>query len=398
MQRLFQLQEQLLSLTPMKIVRQCAAKINWDQQLIAIRGARGVGKSTIIRQYIRNHYAKKDQTALYCSLDANYFVDHSILDLAEQFYRMGGKHLFLDEIHKYLNWGREIKEINDYYPDLKVVISGSSLLELTKGEADLSRRCMDYDIPGLSFREYLQFYEGIDLPTCSLEDFQDLHAFIEQIYKQCKPMAYFDKYLQYGYYPYYKNNPVEYYALINKVIRYVIEEELPRICKVELENTRKIRALMNILAASEPYEVDISKMSVQSALQRPTVLSYLKFLNDAKLLNLLYSDLLNVKKMQKPDKIYIENTNMLYALATHPIKEGTIRETFAVNQLSVGHEVEYGKKKGDFKVDGKYTFEVGGPSKDFKQIAGVPDSYVLADNIDYPYGNKLPLWIIGFLY
>lgn len=159
MQRLFQLQEQLLNLTPMKIVRQCASNINWDQQLIAIRGARGVGKSTIIRQYIRNHYAKKEQTALYCSLDANYFVDHSILDLAEQFYRIGGKHLFLDEIHKYINWGREIKEINDYYPDLRVVISGSSLLELTKGEADLSRRCMDYDIPGLSFREYLQFYE-----------------------------------------------------------------------------------------------------------------------------------------------------------------------------------------------------------------------------------------------
>jgi predicted AAA+ superfamily ATPase len=155
---------------------------------------------------------------------------------------------------------------------------------------------------------------------------------------------------------------------------------------------------MNILAASEPYEVDISKMSVQSALQRPTVLSYLKFLNDARLLNLLYSDLLNVKKMQKPDKIYIDNTNMLCALATHPIKEGTLRETFAVNQLCVGHEVEYGKKKGDFKVDGKYTFEVGGPSKDFKQIAEVPDSYILADDIDYPYGNKLPLWIVGFLY
>ena len=199
MQRLFALQEQLLNLTPMQIVRQCASKINWDQQLIAIRGARGVGKSTIIRQYIRNHYASQDQTALYCSLDANYFVDHSILDLVEQFYRIGGKHLFLDEIHKYPNWGREIKEINDYYPDLRVVISGSSLLSLTQGDADLSRRCMNYDIPGLSFREYLQFYEGIDLPTCSLEDFTNLHTFIEEIYRKCKPMAYFDKYLKYGY-------------------------------------------------------------------------------------------------------------------------------------------------------------------------------------------------------
>ena len=373
----------------MKIVRQCASKINWDLQLIAIRGARGVGKSTIIRQYIRSHYEIGDKTALYCTLDANYFADHSILDLVEQFYRIGGKHLFLDEIHKYRNWGREIKEIYDVYPDLQVVISGSSLLSLTQGDADLSRRCMNYDIPGLSFREYLQFYEGIDLPTCSLEDFKDPHSFIGRVYEKCRPMAYFDKYLKYGYYPYYNNNPVEYYALINNVVRYVIEDELPRICKVDLENTRKIRALMNMLASSEPYEVDITKMSV---------LSYLKFLNDAKLLNLLYSDLLNVKRMQKPDKIYIENTNMLYALATHPIKEGTLRETFAVNQLRVEHEVEYGKKKGDFVVDGKYTFEVGGPGKGFKQIAGVPDSYVLADEIDYPWENKLPLWLVGFLY
>ena len=335
---------------------------------------------------------------MYCSLDANYFVDHSILDLAEQFYRIGGKHLFLDEIHKYLNWGREFKEINDYYPDLQIVISGSSLLSLTQGDADLSRRCVNYDIPGLSFREYLKFYEGIDLPTCSLEDFGDLHAFIEQIYKQCKPIAYFDKYLKYGYYPYYKNNLVEYYALINNVVRYVIEEELPRICKVELENTRKIRALMNILAASEPYEVDISKMSVQSALQWPTVLSYLKFLNDAKLLQLLYCDLVNAKRMQKPDKIYIDNPNMLYAWATTPVKIGTARETFVVNQLAAKHVVEFGKQQGDFKIDGKYTIEVGGEDKDFSQIANVPNSYVLADNLETAIGHKLPIWVVGFLY
>ena len=399
MQRLFQLQEQLLGLTPMEIVRECAFKINWDSQLVAIRGPKGVGKSTIIRQYIKQHYAPNDQSALYCSLDANYFVDHSILDLVEQFYRIGGKHLFLDEVHKYSNWSREIKEIYDYYPDLRVVISGSSLLSLMQGDADLSRRCINYDIQGLSFREYLHFYEGIELPVCTMEELvSNTHPFVAQVYKHCKPMAYFDKYLHYGYFPYYRNNPVEYYAAVSNVVRYIIEDELPRICKVDLSNTRKIRALMNILASSEPYEVDITRMSVQSGLQRPTILAYLKYLSDAKLIHLLYSDLVNVKKLQKPDKIYIEDSNMLCALASRPVKEGTMRETFAISHLSVGHEVEYGKQHGDFVVDGRYTFEVGGASKNFKQIADIPNSFILADDMDYPLGNKLPLWLIGFLY
>ena len=399
MQRLFQLQEQLLGLTPMEIVRDCASKINWESQLVAIRGPKGVGKSTILRQYIKQHYAPNDQSALYCSLDANYFVDHSILDLVEQFYRIGGKHLFLDEVHKYPNWSREIKEIYDFYPDLRVVISGSSLLSLMQGDADLSRRCVNYDIQGLSFREYLRFYEGIELPVCTMDELvTDAHPFVAQVYKKCKPMAYFDKYLQYGYFPYYKNNPVEYYAAIANGVRYIIEDELPRICKVELGNTRKIRALMNILASSEPYEVDITRMSVQSGLQRPTILAYLKYLSDAKLIHLLYSDLVNVKKLQKPDKIYIDDTNMLCALASRPVKEGTMRETFAISHLSVGHELEYGKQHGDFVVDGRYTFEVGGAGKNFKQIADIPNSFILADDTDYPFGNKLPLWLIGFLY
>ena len=399
MQRLFKLQDRLLSQTPMQIFRKCGSEINWNARMLSLRGAKGVGKSTILLQYIRSHYKEGDKTVLYCSLDNNYFSDHSILDLAEAFYMIGGKHLFLDEIHKYDNWSKELKEIYDSYPDMRVVISGSSLLSLQQGDADLSRRCVNHDIQGLSFREFLQFYKGFDLPEISLNQLlTDPYPLIETVYKQCRPMAYFDEYLAYGYYPYYIDNDVDYYTIVNNVVRHIIEDELPRICKVELSNTRKIRALMNILASNEPYQVDISKLSVQSGLQRKTILAYFKYLSDAKLINLLYSDYLNAKKMQKPDKIYIENTNMLYALATHPIKEGTLRETFAVNQLGVEHEVEYGKKKGDFVVDGKYTFEVGGPGKGFKQIAGVPDSYVLADEIDYPWENKLPLWLVGFLY
>lgn len=399
MQRLFKLQDRLLTQTPLKIIRKCGMDINWNTRMLAIRGAKGIGKSTILLQYIRLHYNEGDRSVLYCSLDHNYFADHSILDLAEEFYRRGGKHLFLDEIHKYPHWSKELKEIYDSYPDMRVVISGSSLLSLQQGEADLSRRCINHDLQGLSFREYLQFYKGIDLPTCTLDDMlTNPYPFIKQVYEICKPMAYFDDYLAYGYYPFYAGNDTDYYSIINTVVSYIIEDELPRICKVDLENTRKIRALMNILASSEPYEVDISRMSIQSGLQRKTILVYLNYLSKAQLVNLLYSDLINVKKMQKPDKIYIENTNMLQALATHPTKEGTLRETFAINHLAFNHSVEYGKQQGDFVVDGKYTIEVGGQSKTKKQIAVVPNSYILADDIEYPWENKLPLWIIGFLY
>ena len=400
MQRLFQFHDRFIEQTPMEIIRECGTQINWDAPMLAIRGAKGVGKSTILRQYIRSHYQTTDRSVLYCSLDNNYFADHSILDLAEQFYRIGGKHLFLDEIHKYDNWSRELKEIYDLYAtEMRIVISGSSLLSLQQGNADLSRRCVNHDIQGLSFREFLRFYKGLEFPVASLEQIlNEPFSIIEPVHKQCRPLAYFDEYLTCGYYPYYKDNVVDYYTILNNVVRYIIEDELPRICKVELGNTRQIRALMNILASSEPFEVDITKLSVLSGLQRKTILTYLNHLSNAKLIHLLYSDYLNVKKMQKPDKIYIENANMLKALATHPLKEGTLRETFVINHLAFKHSVEYGKQHGDFVVDGKYTFEVGGAGKTFKQIADIPNSFILADDLDYPFGNKLPLWLIGFLY
>lgn len=400
MQRLFQFHDRFIEQTPMEIIRECGTQINWDAPMLAIRGAKGVGKSTILRQYIRSHYQTTDRSVLYCSLDNNYFADHSILDLAEQFYRIGGKHLFLDEIHKYDNWSRELKEIYDLYAtEMRIVISGSSLLSLQQGNADLSRRCVNHDIQGLSFREFLRFYKGLEFPVASLEQIlNEPFSIIEPVHKQCRPLAYFDEYLTCGYYPYYKDNVVDYYTILNNVVRYIIEDELPRICKVELGNTRQIRALMNILASSEPFEVDITKLSVLSGLQRKTILTYLNHLSNAKLIHLLYSDYLNAKKMQKPDKIYIENANMLKALATHPLKEGTLRETFVINHLAFKHSVEYGKQHGDFVVDGKYTFEVGGAGKTFKQIADIPNSFILADDLDYPFGNKLPLWLIGFLY
>lgn len=401
MKNLFDKHVRFYKQTPMSIIRQCGLEINWDTPLLALRGSKGVGKSTIMLQYIKQHYSISDRTVLYCSCDGAYFASHTLLDLVSQFYKNGGKHLFLDEIHKYPNWSREIKEIYDLYPSMRIVISGSSLLSLQEGDADLSRRCVNHDIQGLSFREFLHSYHGIDVPKYSLEQLlANPWPLVEEVNDKCRPLQYFQDYLQYGYYPYYLQlkNIIDYNTTIEQVVGYIVDDELPRICKVDVQNTRKIKALINILAISVPYEIDVKRLSIQSALQRTTVLEYFNYLNKANILNLLYSDYYNAKKMQKPDKILMDNSNMLYALASQPVNIGTVRETFAVNQLSRSHLVEYAKTGGDLRVDGKYVFEIGGADKDFAQIADMPDSYILADDIEYPSGNKLPLWIIGFLY
>lgn len=399
MDKLYEKHQRMLAVTPTKIVRQCAKDINWNAQMLAIRGPKGVGKTTMMLQYIKQHFQPQDMSVLYCSLDGAYFTDHNLLDFVDTFYKNGGKHLFLDEVHKYPNWGREVKEIYDSYPELQVVLSGSSLLDMMTGDADLSRRCINHDIQGLSFREYLQFYKGIDLSACSLQELLDNPMpLCLQVNTLCRPLAFFREYLQFGYYPYYIKNKIDYYSAIEQVTYKIIDDEMPRICGVEVANTRKIKALMNVLAVTEPFEVDIKKLSVQTSLKRETILGYLNYMQRAKLLNLLYCDSTNIKKLQKPDKIYIENTNLLYTLANNPIKQGTIRETFAVNQLAYKHLVEYKKSNGDFLIDGKYTIEVGGSSKDYMQIANVADSYILADDIETPIGHKLPLWLIGFLY
>lgn len=399
METLYARHDQYLQVTPTEIVRKCMDDIDWEAPMLSLRGPKGVGKSTLMRQHIKLNYAADDRSVLYCSVDGIYFSTHKLIDLAAQFYRNGGKHLYLDEIHKYENWSREIKEIGDLYPDLQIILSGSSLLSLSDGQADLSRRCINHDILGLSFREYLRFYKGIDIPRFRLEDI--LHRPVEichQLNDLCKPVLDFHEYLRVGYYPFYLHYPKSYSTAIEQVVNHVIDEELPAICHVEVANCRKIKALMGILCSTVPFEVDISRMSIQSGLQRNTVIDYLSYLQKAGLLQLLYSDIKNVKKMQKPDKIYLENSNMLYALAISDVPIGTARETFVVNQLVYEHEVEYGKKQGDFRVDGTYVFEVGGSSKSFEQISDIPNSYILADDIDFPQGKKIPIWLVGLLY
>ena len=399
METLFAKQDRLLMLTSTEIIRTLMFQINWNAQLIAIKGPRGVGKTTLMLQYMKQHYKTYSREVLYCTLDSVYFSNHTLLEMVDLFVKHGGKHLFLDEVHKYPTWSKEIKEVYDMYPDLKVVFSASSLLNILNTDADLSRRCIPYEMQGLSFREFLLFYKQLELPICTLEEVLTSPGDLcSEVNKVCRPLPLFKEYLQYGYYPFYLKNQLDYYTSIEQVVNFIIETELPQLCGIDVGNVRKIKALLGILATSVPFEVDISKLATAIGIHRNTVIEYLNSLEKAKLLQLLYADLLSVKKMQKPDKIYLDNPNLLYALASRPVKIGTARETFVVNQLTCNNEVEYGKKTGDFKVNGKYILEVGGESKTYDQIADIPDSYILADGIETPYRCKLPLWVVGFLY
>ncbi|MBR4786951.1 MAG: ATP-binding protein [Bacteroidales bacterium] len=403
MDALFRKSDRLLANTSMEIIREKMDEIHWNSQLISIIGAKGVGKSTLIKQYLKQNFELGDRRVLYCSADTVDFSMRTLVGLAEEFVIHGGELLVIDEIHKYhsatSDWSREIKEIYELFPDLKMIVSGSSLLRLKEGDADLSRRVIKYTMSGLSFREALRFYHGLTFPIWSLEDIlAHPYDLWQMVSSKCKPIVLFKEYLEKGYYPFLLEGEGEYYTRIEQVVNYIIETELPQICKVDVANVRKIQALISLICGEVPFELNANKIASALEIGRDTVVEYFKYLGDAKVLNLLYSDKKKIGKLTKPDKIYMENTNLMYALVPTKIDVGTLRETFAVGSLSESHDVEYSKTQGDFKVDNKYTFEIGGRSKNFSQIAGVKDSYVFADDWDMPDGAKLPLWMLGFLY
>jgi len=403
MDTLFRKSDRLLANTGMDIVREKMNEIHWNAKLVTIMGAKGVGKSTLIKQYLKQHFNLGDRRVLYCSADTVDFSTRTLVELAEEFAIRGGELLAIDEIHKYkpgtTDWSREIKEINELYPDLKMIVSGSSLLRLKEGDADLSRRAIKYTMLGLSFREALRFYHGLSFPIWPLEDIlAHPYDLWQAVSSKCKPVVLFKEYLEKGYYPFLLEGEGEYHTRIEQVVNYIIETELPQICKVDVANVRKLQALVAMICSETPFELNANRIAAALEIGRDTVVEYLKYLGDAKILNLLYSDKKKMGKLSKPDKVYLENPNIMYALAPTKVEIGTLREVFAVGSLSETHTVEYGKAQGDFKVDGKYTFEIGGRNKNFTQIAGVEDSYIFADDWDMPDGAKLPLWMLGFLY
>ena len=313
------------------------------------------------------------------------------------FHKLGGKYLFLDEVHKYPGWVREMKNIYDDYPGLKVVFTGSSLLEILDSRADLSRRVITYEMQGLSYREFLRLHHGLDFKKYNLEEIISHHEKISQeITSRIKPLQYFDDYLHYGYYPFYLEHPSAYYERIEEIINMILEIELPLMRNVAISHVPKVKRLLQVIASSAPFIPDIRSIGDKVGISRVTLLTYLFHLSEARLTFSLYKNASGVTKLQKPDKLYLENTNLMFALSSDRIEKGNICETYFANQLAYQNRVEY-SGNGDFLVNGKYTFEIGGAKKGKKQITGIADSWIVSDDIEHGFDRKIPLWMFGFL-
>lgn len=374
-------------------------QIEWlkqNEKLIGIKGSRGVGKTTLLLQYAKT--VLKNDSFVYISLDNLYFTENSLLNFADEFYKNGGKVLLVDEVHHYPNWSLELKNIYDLFPDLKVVYTGSSLLHLAKGRSDLSRRSVVYNLPGLSLREFINFSTKLNLAPISLDEILANHESVaKQIWKETKPIKWFNQYINHGYYPFFLEGIENYHHKLNGVILQVLESDLPYISGVSYSNINKLKQLLYVISESVPFKPNIEKLSERIGISKNTLKDYLHYLNDALLINMLYSDSKGISRLTKPDKIYLHNTNLMFALANTSSNTGNERETFFYNALSPKHTVRY-TPKGDFLIDGRYTFEVGGKNKSQKQIQGVKNAYLAIDGIETGYGKQIPLWLFGFLY
>ena len=380
-----------------RFIRSIMNKIDWNDRLIGIRGSRGVGKTTLLLQRIKKNLGNTSES-LYVSLDNLWFAEHSLLELVDYFVKRGGKFLFLDEVHKYPNWSQTIKNIYDDFSDLKVVFTGSSLLEILNARADLSRRAIVYEIQGLSYREFLNITKKTNFQSVSLPDILKKHKEIsDEILSKIKPLQFFDDYLRYGYYPFFTEGTTRFSYRLEEIVNTILEVELPLLRHVEPAYVPKIKQLLQIIAEAVPFIPNIDGLSKRIGIHRNTLLSYLYYLQETQLTNHLHKDISGVNRLQKPEKIYFENTNLAYTLAENNTDIGNMRETFFLNQLSYNHTVEY-SNSGDFWVDKKNLFEIGGKSKSGKQIKDTKNAYIVADNIEYGFGKKIPLWQFGMLY
>lgn len=387
-----------LSLTSTDFVRDLGSDINWNARLIGVKGARGVGKTTMLLQHIKMNLTKVLDKTLYVSLDSIWFSNNTLVDLADDFVKKGGEYLFLDEVHRYDNWSQELKNIYDDYPMLKVVFTGSSLLQILNARADLSRRAITYTMQGLSFREYLSIETGQHFDKLTLESILSNHSKESALINaKVKPLQYFDTYLKQGYYPFYKEELDLYVPRLEEVINMMLEIELPLLRGLDLAYVHKIKQLLLIISESVPFIPNVSKWSKKIGIARSTLLLYFHYLAEIGLTINLFKESGGISKLQKPLKVYLENPNLMYALTSRAANTGNIRETFFANQLGYTHKIMY-SDKGDFLINEKYVFEIGGKDKSMKQIATIENSFIAADDIAYGFQNKIPLWLFGFLY
>ncbi len=384
-----------LSNTSLKFKRHLHDSLDMDDKLIGILGSRGVGKTTFILQYLKELDIALEKK-LYFSVDHFYALNYSLYEIAEEFSKVGGEVLAIDEIHKYPNFAAELKSIYDTF-DLKVIFSGSSAIALENSKVDLSRRAVLYKIRGLSFREFLEFQTGEKFSSYTLEEILQNHTQIAyEINEKIKPFEYFSNYLEYGYYPFYKQNINLYSQKLTEVLNIVLESDLPLVFKIDPSNINKLKKLLAMLCQSKPYELNISKLSQKIELNRATLYNYLNYLEAGHLTTMIRQHSRGESIFSKPEKLYLNNTNLSFAYCENS-DIGTTREIFFTNQLSQSHSINY-SKIGDFLIDNKYLFEIGGKNKSFKQIKDIENSFVAADDIEVGFGNKVPLWLFGFLY
>ncbi|MDH5381065.1 MAG: AAA family ATPase [Cyclobacteriaceae bacterium] len=380
----------------LSFIRYIYWQIHWSSRLIILTGARGVGKTTLLLQYIKNNLPLNEET-LYVSLDNLYFSKNKLMDMAESFIQRGGRYLILDEVQKYPGWSLEVKNLYDNYPELKMIISGSAAIEIFKSEGDLSRRAVYYHMTGLSFREYINLKASKTFEVHSLDEVLKDHFEISfEISNQIKPLRYFYEYLEGGYYPFFNEDPETYHQKVSQVVNTVLEVDIPQVFQMDFQSVEKIKKLLSEIVSMVPFKPNISSLSRKLDISRDTLVRYLKWLEKADILNLLFSQTHGVSALNKPEKIYLNNPNLSFAL-NDKVNTGNIRECFFYNQVEVGHKIRYADK-GDFMVNDELIFEIGGKKKGMKQLEGLDNAYVVKDDMEVSTSHALPLWLFGFLY
>lgn len=390
MEALFSRFQRLLSETNTDFQRYLHDKIIWTDRMIAIVGARGVGKTTMMLQRIKLHHNISD--TLYVTADDMYFADHKLLDLAEQFVKMGGKYLFIDEIHRYANWSKELKLIYDYLPHLQVVFTGSSMLDIYRGTDDLSRRVQLYTLHGMSFREYLNLHYHLQLQPLSLDDVLHHNVAFDGV---DYPLAAFKDYLNNGYYPFSREVGL-YHERLRQIVQLILDVDIPQFANMNAATSQKLKQLLAIIAKSVPFKPNYSKIAAIMGVSRDVLPDYILYMERAGLVNRLFTATTGIRELGKVAKIYLNNTNLAYALGGSNTDIGNIRETFFFNQLSVKADVRE-SPVSDFLVDG-FTFEIGGRKKGGKQIADTDNAYIVKDDIEFGFANTIPLHHFGMLY
>lgn len=386
----------LLKLTSIDYVRDIYNQISWNARLIGIKGARGTGKTTMMLQRIKLGFPDSSK-ALYVSLDDIWFASHTLMDLGELAEMEGITHLFIDEVHRLPEWERQIKNLYDFYPNIKVVFTGSSLLVIDNSIADLSRRCLMYNFRGLSFREYLEF-QGMKFDVVSLPDILYGHeVLVRKISGRIDILKLFRKYLKHGFYPFYTTETeIDYLTRVNNMVSSVIDYDIPAVERVEYATLIKAKHLLTIIASQTPSPLNARMTAEMLCVTVNQLIKIFSLLERSQILRLLYYKTeRNPKSMAKPQKVIFDNPSIMYALGY--ADKGKVRETFFASMISNAHEVAY-SKVGDFFVDNRYIFEIGGANKGYNQIKDIPDSFVVADDIEFGLGNKIPLWLFGFLY